>query len=204
MRILMLESEPGAATAVANGLQQNGHQTTACHADGAPSFPCLGMDGEHCPIDASTIDVAVAVEGPSSGDPDLASGLQGARCALRRFIPVVVVQPDAESPLTTYATSVSPTAEPDDVHAAVEQAVATPLGRHSELATDALRATLALHEVAADQATVAVTRAGSELNVVLHPGIELDEHTTEVASIRVLAAIHELDRSASRTNVTVV
>lgn len=199
----MLESQPGAGDGVATGLQEQGHHTTACHEQGAAAFPCSGMDGEHCPIDTSTIDVAVAVESAGSTDAELAGGLQGTRCALRRFIPVVVVDPAETSPLAEWATAVSPSAEPGAVGAAVEAAAAAPLPRHTQIATDALRATLELHGFPSDQASATVTRSGNEFNAVLVPGVDLDVRTTEVASIRVLAGIHELDKSASRTNVTV-
>lgn len=204
MRVLVLESEPGLANEVVDELQTSGHVVARCHDADAPAFPCRGMEeGQTCPLDEAPTQVAVALDGQLSPDDEPAAGHDGARCALRRSVPLVVAGPKG-SALAPWATKTCTTFHPGVVVSAIEEAADTPLAPHGVAATDALRSVLEIHGLPTDQATAAVTQTDDGLRIALSPGLpELEQRVREVASIRALAKVRELDPHAARVAVCV-
>lgn len=188
MRVLVLESEPGVAAYPIDQLEHAGHQVARCHDADAPAFPCDAMiEGRECPLDDGPISVALIVGADRKGEDEAHdfADHDGARCAARRHVPIVVA------------------GSSDKVTATVERAAATPLVAHGKAAAEALRSVLELHDLDPSQANAEVVRHGDELRVVLRPGpgIVFDKRVGEVASIRALAAVRTVDSHAR--NVTI-
>ena len=60
LRVLVIESEPGAAATACAELEAAGHTTFHCHEPHAPTFPCNTLiSGKQCPLDTVDIDVAL-------------------------------------------------------------------------------------------------------------------------------------------------
>ena len=117
MRVLLVESEPGAADAADAALRAAGHQVTGCQA-ADPSVPCRGLDHmADCPLDANDVDVAVVGR---AGGP-LTTMERGALCASRRRIPVVVAGDPRQAVSFGPGTHLART----DVVAACERAAAS-------------------------------------------------------------------------------
>ncbi len=211
MRVLLLEGEPGAAADAAAELRAAGHELAHCHETGTATFPCNGLiAGHECPIDAGAIDVAVVVRDDvaraagSIGSDDAQAwvpspGEDGVSCALRTFIPVVVVGPQT-SPFLDYATAISPDA--DTVVPAVEHAATAPLPRHSAAARQALREVLDTHGLPDVTADARVRRKGDDLRVVLHTSQEVPPIVHEMAAVRAVGAIRAFDAHADVIDVT--
>ncbi len=211
MRVLLLEGDAGAATGAAEELRAAGHELARCHEAGIDTFPCNGLiEGHQCPIDAGAIDVAVVVrddfERPTGAVPLGAqngrvptAGEDGVSCALRRFIPVVVVGPD-RSPFLDFATAIS--ADADMVVPAVEHAAAAPLPRHSAAAAQALREVLDTHDLPDVTADARVRRRGNDLRVVLHTSEDVPPIVHEMAAVRAVGAIRAFDPHAGVIDVT--
>jgi hypothetical protein len=84
MRVLLLESEIGAAAGTDAVLTEAGHQVLRC--DTVTGAPCRGLDdGGACPLDGDGVDVAVLVHRHGALQPSE----HGALCAARRRVPVV-------------------------------------------------------------------------------------------------------------------
>lgn len=93
MRVLLVESTPGNATAVKRWLSDAGHETTTCF-EPPVGLGCKGVDHhENCPL-ASDTDLALLVRDLDGGARSLTE--MGAVCALRHRIPVVeITEPSA-------------------------------------------------------------------------------------------------------------
>lgn len=87
VKVLLLESEPGASRDVERSLLAAGHDVARCHTPGLPTFPCLGLTDGACPLDDPAVQVAVTVRGHVRPHP--APGEDGVVCAIRRGVPVV-------------------------------------------------------------------------------------------------------------------
>lgn len=84
VKVLLLESEIGAAEGTDAVLTAAGHRVVRC--DTLTGSPCRGLDADgECPLDGEPVDVAVIVHehGP------LQPGEHGALCAARRRVPIV-------------------------------------------------------------------------------------------------------------------
>jgi hypothetical protein len=189
MRVLVLEGEAGASCAAALDLVEAGHAVTRCHgADEAP-FPCRGLT-EACPLDEGDVDAAVVVRGPA---PEVDAGEDGARCALRRHIPLVIAGDASRSPLSAFATAV--VGDGDDLVETVEGAAHAPMERHQAAGRVAFATVLEAHGLDPRVADVVVTRHGGELHVELAPTAPVPLAVQEIASVRVAGAIRALDRN---------
>lgn len=200
MRVLVLEGEPGAAADAADRLVDAGHQVSRCHEPGARPFPCNGLiDGQRCPLEEENVDAAVVVRGQSHVDPTASE--DGVRCALRRYIPLVVVGRNEQSPYLDWATAISQ--GPETVVTAVEHAVAAPLPRHEAAAAKSLREALDTHGLPEIQADARVRHRGGDLHVMLIPSGPVPSIVAEMASVRAAGAIRSFDTYASVIDVIV-
>jgi hypothetical protein len=188
---LVLEGEPGASADVEAELNAAGHEVARCHEGGTTPFPCHGMvDGVVCPLETDLISVAVLCSGGGGQWPAPGGGDDGARCALRRHIPLVVVGEPATSVYRDWAAA---EASDGDIVPTVERTAVSPLRRHTEAARRSLRSVLAMHDLPTEQAGASVTRAGSDLKVILEPGIVIPASVAEMAAVRVLGAVRDID-----------
>jgi hypothetical protein len=204
MRVLLLEGDAGAATNAAAELRAAGHTLTRCHESGVDVFPCNGLAAGHeCPLDSGSIDVAVVVRGDAPATEGTApvptATEDGVSCALRRFIPLVVVGPE-QSPFLDHATAIS--ADAGTVVPAVEHAAAAPLPRHSEAARQALREVLDTHGLPDVTADARVRRVGNDLRVVLRTSDEVPPIVHEMASVRAVGAMRAFDPHTEVIDVT--
>lgn len=118
MKVLLLESEPGAARYVERSLTAAGHGVVRCHEPGLPTFPCAGLvDPEgRCPLDDPEVAVAVTVRAHVRPTPS--PGEDGVVCAIRRKVPVVAAGRTVLNPFTPWLAA---DVDEDDVVAAVER-----------------------------------------------------------------------------------
>lgn len=190
MKVLVLEERMGASCDVALDLVGAGHEIVRCHGADEPAFPCRGM-GEHgCPLDEGDVAVAVMVqadEGGTIGD----AAEDGARCALRRHIPLVVAATPAGSKLDEWATAVVD--DHGSVAATVDAVGAMPSARHTDVAEGAFAGVLEAHGMDPSLAGAVVVRNGSDLHVELRPRGPVDRAILEVAAVRVAGALRRFD-----------
>jgi hypothetical protein len=191
MKFLVLASGTESGSAPDFGLVEAGHQVVRCHDEGAPAFPCRGMESGDCPLDVGDVDAALLVGG--GGDPatDDRAGEDGARCALRRHIPLVVIGLADGSSLKPWASAVLPGS--DNVTATLEIAAQAPSAPHGSVATGAFAGVLEAHGLDGEVAEAVVFRVGGSLHVELRPTGPVDAVIFEIAAIRVAGALRAFD-----------
>ena len=200
MRVLLMGSGTGEGSAAAEALRGEGHELLRCHHPGEPSFPCAGLiDGEQCPLDSGTVDAAVAVG--TGCEDQLGIGPDGSRCALRQHIPLVTVGYHYASPLVEWATE--SVIASDNLATVVTRAAGAPMPTHEQVARDLFRTILDAHGHADIAADVGVHRSTGSLRVELRADAELPAAVAEVASVRILGALREIDRHATTISVTI-
>lgn len=197
MRVLVLESDQGAADDAGRRLEAAGHEVHRCSDRGDHTFPCKGvLEGEVCPLDSGPVDVVLVVRAhpwPRPTPREL-----GVTCALRAHVPVVVAGTVALSPYEEYATV---SVEGDEVVSACEEAAAAPLARHARVAGAKLREVLGrMGQDAAGAGAVVVRREG-RLVVTLRTLEPLDLPTRRAAVVHVLGALRGLAPSARGLDV---
>lgn len=190
MKVLVLEERTGASCDVALGLVGAGHEIVRCHGADEPAFPCRGLTVDQCPLDAGDVSVAVMVQsddGPPVGD----AAEDGARCALRRHIPLVVAGTPAGSRLDEWAAAVVD--DPATVVDAVGEVGSMPSARHSDVAEGAFAGVLEAHGLDPSLAGAVVVRNGSDLHAELRPSGPVDHSILEIAAVRVAGALRRFD-----------
>jgi hypothetical protein len=190
MKVLVLESDAGAADETVGALVGAGHHVSRCHEPGAAPFPCQGLDDHtRCPLDQDDTDVAVLVRRHPWPRPMPLE--DGVRCALQRHIPLVVTGRLAGSPYQAWTTLEID--DPTQVVAAVEEAAHLPLARHSDAATAAMLEVLQRHEVDPSGALAEVHRDGGRLLVTLRIPLDTPDDAAEMAAVRATGAVRALD-----------
>ena len=133
MRVLVVGTMPRVVDETARTLGAAGHSVVRCH-EGAHAFPCVGLEpGRACPIDEGPVDVVVAARDRAWPRPSPFE--DGAVCALRRHVPMVVTGPTTDlHPYEPYGAREVP---PDgDLVTTCEEAAAAPLEGHGRVACD--------------------------------------------------------------------
>ena len=199
LRVLVLESERGAADTAITDLRDAGHEVLRCHEPGDPAFPCKALTDDGCPVRTAPIDVALTVRSRPRSQP--APHEDGVTCALERHIPLVVAGSAVLDPFTDFATEV--VERSGDVVQACRRAASAPLARHGEAAREAVATVLALHGVEAE-AHVTVHRRFGGLHVVVDGVAPLDHSVKGMASVRAISALRKLDRDARGIDVSFV
>jgi hypothetical protein len=202
MRVLVFESDEGASTPVVDELTAAGIEVARCHDPEGPAFPCKGLqDHRACPLDGAPVSAAV-LTGPGTHTEDgLSSREQGARCALRQHIPLVVVGPRTASPMSAFTTTFA--AGPETAVDAIRAAAAARLPRHEAAAIDAFRLVLDTHDLAGVDADVAVTHRDGGLRVELRPSAGIPEKVAEIAGVRAMGAVRAVDSDAAFISVAI-
>lgn len=197
LNVLVLESDPGAATAARQELSNAGHTLHSCHDPGESAFPCNALrDGRGCPFEAQPIDVVLDVRRRARTTPTVRE--DGVACGIRQHVPLVVAGPTVFSPYADYATELCH--DTVGVVAACERAAAAPLARHTTVAQDALDATLERRSLPTD-ARVTVFRRKGSLDVLVKPASELDRAAKNMVAVRITAALRAIDRYSSGIDV---
>lgn len=193
MRVLVLESERHSADEAIGRLEAAGHEVVRCHEPAWQAFPCVGMHGD-CPVEDG-VDSAVVVRNRGYGLPSPFE--DGARCAARHGVPIVVIGDASTNPFEAWTAAHTTV---DAVSEAVEDAATKPLPHLTATATNTLRDFLAREGIpGAGSATV--HRAASGLTVDLHLDADLDAELFEQAALRVMAAVRRIDSTSPRVDV---
>jgi hypothetical protein len=197
LNVLVLESDHGAADVAETDLVEAGHRIVRCHEPGHAAFPCNALVAGHaCPLEGVPVDVALDVRLHARTHPTPTE--DGAVCAIRQHVPLVVAGPDVLNPFEAYATAT--VARDDDIVDAVERAARAPLPPQTEAAARAVRAVLDTRAVHANPIVVVKRQAGA-LVVDVTGASSLDRETKDVTAVRIVAAIREVDRAARGIDV---
>jgi hypothetical protein len=197
LNVLVLESDPGAATVARQELRGAGHTLHYCHDPGQASFPCNALrEGRGCPFEGEPIDVALDVRRRVRSAPTTRE--DGVACAIRQHVPLVVAGPTVFSPYAEYTTEMHEDAF--DVVAACERAAAAPLPRHTAVARGALDATLERRSLPTG-AQVTVYRHNGSLHVSVGAASDIDHATRNMIAVRIAAALRAIDRYARGIDV---
>jgi hypothetical protein len=187
MKVLVVESESGAATIASAQLERAGHEVLRCHEPGSRAFPCAGFAAGGCPLEHEAIDVVLTVRARSSSQP--APLEDGAVCALRRHLPLVVAGRSGTNPFASFPV----TTAGRDVVAACEEAATVPSADHEAVAQRALDESLAGHGIDDAEARAFVRRRAGRLTASLQFPAETPERTRAMASVRVVGALRQFD-----------
>lgn len=208
MRVLVVGTMPGVIAETADALDAAGHAVVRCH-DGANAFPCAALEpGRTCPIEDGPIDVVVAARDRAWPRPSPFE--DGAVCALRRHVPMVVTGPNTNlHPYGPYGAREVP--RDGDVIATCEEAAAAALEGHGEVAFDSARTVLELVgvDVSALRATVhhRLAEHGGGLVVEMElPELPLDLPSGLRANLvaKVVGALRAYDPHAATIDASIV
>jgi len=195
MHVLIPDTTTGDARRIADDLVARGHEVHTCGTgDGRVSCAMLGE--LPCPLDATLVDVAVAVRPPG----DAAGTGDGALCAIRKRIPLVLAGDHIDHPLLPWATAAAISEDAADL---AEEVAGDPLSDHSHLARRALVDQLAHQGLAAEGAHAEVRRRDGTLTVDLWPGCPIGRWASGVVADHVLQRLRAFDRWARIVDVTV-
>ena len=194
MDVLVSDTTTAAAADVARSLLAAGHRVHVCQDDPADDR-CTELTEGACPLDSAPIDVAVAV-----GDPSRSQLADGALCAARRRIPLVLADAPADHPLRPWATAQSRSA---DAPATVEAVLARPLPGHSDEARKALLHELRRQGRSSSEADVTVWRRPGRLLVELDHEVSITRAQAERLATHVAQAVRLYDRWAPKLDVSV-
>ncbi len=200
LRVLVTESEHGAADAAVWELENAGHEIHRCRVRGEEAFPCPALDDwRACPIESSAISAVLAVRSVARTHPTPLE--DGVSCAIRNHIPLVVSGQILLNPFADYAARI---VERDgDVVTAVEEAAASDLKRHVDAATSAINAVLMRRGHGDARGAASVKRQDSQLKVTLAVPAEADQATRDMAAVRAVQAIRAIDITTRGIDVSV-
>jgi len=198
LKVLLLESHPGAGDTTADQLVQDGHQVHRCHEPGDTGFACVGLGPDrHCPIDHH-IDAAVLVR---AGDEEVPTPHEdGVRCAIRAGIPLVEVNDDGPDPFAEWVALRADTGSVSEAcHTAVELA-AQPL-----LAAVLTKVTPLLNDAGFDPDAVDCSLRGEfpDLDLDLRVPGTVDRALEQALGVRAYDALRPLTQDYKTVNVTV-
>jgi hypothetical protein len=196
LQVLVVESDRGAADEAARELERAGHTVARCHERQADVFPCNGLTPAGCPLERQVVDVVLDVRARPGSQPQ--PGEDGATCAVRQHVPLVVAGPPATGPYDAYAAV--RLHRTYDVVAACEEAATAPLPRHTEVARAALAEVLG-RRGGREVSTVTVRRNHGTLVVDVGGLSSADHATRSMAAVRVTGALRALDRHARGVDV---
>jgi len=198
MRVLVVGTVPSAIRRAEAVLRDGGHETVRCHEPGDASFPCAGLlEGRHCPLEGAVVDVVV--DARSHPWPRPSRFEDGATCALRRHVPLVVLG----TALQPFEPWVNRGIDDEaDLVTACECAASAPQRRHEHVATKTAGNLLARARIDATDVRATVRRERGVLKVdLMLPAKAARLESTAVA--KVLSTLRELDPYATGIDVSV-
>jgi len=201
MKVLVLEKQTGASGEATLNLADAGHEVVRCHDADEAEFPCHGMTQDRCPLDAGDVMVALMVQAPEGSGVVGDAAEDGARCALRHHIPLVVAGGSERSSLEAWASAV--VRDDASLTAVVETVGQQPSPRHGAVAEGAFAGVLEVHGLDPALASAVVVRLGGDLHVELCPTGPVDRQILEIASVRVAGALRRFDAFPRAIDVVV-
>jgi hypothetical protein len=196
MRVLVVGTSTGAVEHTSCVLRDAGHEVTGCHRAGDGAFPCRGLRGDACPLDGPGVDVVVTARNRRVNDGMwlMPAPLEdGAVCALRRRVPMVVHGLTSMNPFAEWASATS--RDDDELLAVVEEVSRMPMQAHSDLARETARQVLQAAGLPADGVDAAVRRLDGRLRVTLTLPTGAESGETGVTA-KVLGALRRFDPDA--------
>jgi hypothetical protein len=191
MRVLVVGTLPEAMEHTSEVLREAGHDVVSCHDPGEGSFPCRGLRGDPCPLSGDGVDVVVTARDRAWPSPSPFE--DGAACALRHHVPMVVHGFTSVHPYEPWHPAES---RHDGELASVVEAVArAPLSEHSDVARSTARQVLEAARLPCDGVDAVVTRRNSRLRVIVSmpSGAEAGESSV---SAKVLGTLRRFDPDA--------
>jgi hypothetical protein len=198
MRVLVVESDRHSADHAVAELREAGHQVVRCHENGMPAFPCNALCDGGCPLDSEQ-GVDVMLDWRAHPYPWPTAFEDGATCAARRCIPIVVGGATAFNPFDKWTTAI---ADGESVVDACERAATEPIESIAVAARLKIRQLLARDPLVAEAADVIVKRKAGGLEAVVVLPEEADEVEAALA-VGVAGAIRTRDRWSPRVDVCV-
>lgn len=184
MKILLVEEKPAIDDETALEVVRAGHQVVRCHDENESPSTCRALRNEPCPLDGGDVEVAVIVQDESNnGAAD-----DGARCALRRHIPVVLAG-HGRSAVSEWVTA---RVDRQQLLETVEMVAHEPSVTHSAVAEGALLGVLENHHCNLEGAKAKVFRSANQLRATItspHTSAEI----METAAVRVAGALRRFD-----------
>jgi hypothetical protein len=192
MRVLVTETDRHAADAAVAAIEAAGHEVVRCHDPEWQAFPCVGAAGDgHCPVEDG-VDVALVTRTGVNSMP--AAFEDGARCAVRAAVPIVVAGIPSANPFRRWTVATADLADPVP---ALEAAIRAP---HPHLtANTQSRLSARVQADGGDPAAtwaVAYRRAGRVTVEYDAPGPHAAHYAVWLA-----AAVRELDPEARTIDV---
>jgi hypothetical protein len=191
MRVLVVGTRPEAMEHTGELLRDAGHEVVTCHDPGAPAFPCRGLQGDACPLDGPGVDVVISARDRAWPTPTPFE--EGAACALRHHVPMVVHGFTSEHPYEPWSPAES---RHDSELAAVAEVVAhAPLREHGDVARATARQVLDAAHLPSDEVDAVVTRRAARLRVMLTLPAGAEPAASSVAA-KVLGTLRRIDPDA--------
>lgn len=199
MQVLVVGTTPSGVEPAVTQLEAAGHTVARCHEAGADAFPCQALsESGTCPLEGPPIDVVVTVRNHAWPRPSPFE--DGALCALRRQIPLVVAGVTALQPFERWSPRTVEKGE-DLAQVCVESATA-PLPQHGAAARRAAADVLAVAGCPEDVDATVVRRLGALHAEIKIPASQLDLSGTVAA--RVVGALRSLDPFAAAIDAAMV
>ena len=196
-RVLLLSSDDEPLSSIEHELTAAGYDVRRCHEAGGQAFPCQGLAGGTCPLEAEGgVDVAVDVRQHPWPHPTLRE--VGVICALRADVPLLVIGRHAH-PFEPWATATLEQA--DGIAARCEQAIDSALERARVAVVDAVRAVFANHGFEGSFA-VDVQRRLGRLYVTI--AADVPSSVRGMAATRSADALRKLDHTATALEIEFV
>lgn len=196
MRVLIPDVTAIKSADVAAYLAANGHVVLSCDSPGDTGTSCAALRGGRCPVERDAVDVAVVVPDDRLRPTGVAA--DGAKCAARRRIPMVVGTSHAEGDRWWCGDGTDGT-----LLGALDHSAHLSLQAHSDAATEMLRTILDRHGVSGAQATVNVYRRNGRLRAEVDTGTPVAIDVTRVIAVRIPQAIRQIDPWAGGLDVLV-
>ena len=193
--VLVPDTHSGLATQLAEQLEAAGHRVHRCVTDEATDR-CIELTDGRCPLDTAPVDVVVSVDATSRG----IRPADGAACAARRRIPLVLVGAGGGHPLAPW---VAATPEAERSVEAVAEVLDRPLTRHTAEAERAMLNELRHQGADSAEAVVAVYRRPGRLLVDLTHVASMSHTQAERLATHVAQAVRGYDRWAPKIDVTI-
>jgi hypothetical protein len=201
LRVLVTEDEPGAADEAVHELTKAGHTVLRCCEPTEAAFPCAALrDASSCPLRDGGVDVALDVRREARPQPTRRE--EGALCAVRQHVPLVVAGGEVFDPFERWESEVL--GRTDDVVGACERVARSPLPEHTRRAAAAAQDVLTVRGHRGVVLLVAVHRFGGRLVVRVRASADLAQEVRSMISVRVVAALRSYDRDATGIDVLFV
>jgi hypothetical protein len=199
LRVLVVESHRGLASVAASTLEAAGHEVHRCFGPDDSGFPCVGMQGEPCPVELGVDVVFLQRAGATARPTPLEDGVL---CALRDGVPVVEARSSVVDPFGAYVTAWVDPAE--TVEAAVEAAAR---GRYEAVSAAVLERVAPLLEhtgLTPEDVSCEVVREGDSLQVLLRTARPVEAMAAQSLAVRALDAVRTSGLARGQVGVHVL